>query len=46
LKGQQVEFVISDINSPSRLLGLFADAITVSFEYSADNLNVLEDTPS
>ncbi len=46
LKGQQVEFVISDINSPSSLLGLFADAVATPFKYSADNLNVLGDTPS
>ncbi len=46
LKGQQVVFVIGDIDSPGSLFGLLADAITASFECSADNINFLGDTPS
>jgi hypothetical protein len=31
LKGQQVEFVIGDVDSPGSLFGLLADAVAASF---------------
>ncbi len=46
LIGQEVEFVIGDVNSPGSLFGLFADTITPSFECSSDGINLLSDTPS
>ncbi len=46
LKDQQVEFVISDVDRPGSLFGLFADAVATPFKCSADNFNFLGDTPS
>ncbi len=46
LIGQQVEFVIGDVNSPGSLFGLLADAIASSFECGSDGINFLGDTPS
>jgi hypothetical protein len=46
LIGQQVEFVIGDVNSPGSLFGLLADAITLSFECCSDNRYFFGDTPS
>jgi hypothetical protein len=46
LIGQQVEFVIGDVNSLGSLFGLLADAITPSFECGSDGINLLSDTPS